>query len=150
MSDMSFEDILNQPLADIQAPKALPIGTYLGIIDGQAEFVKLGQNQTDAVQLNIKPIRAIKVDEKQLAEVLNGADLSDKKIRHRLFITNDSKHRLKAFFEDHLGLPGGLTVKQAVAESMGKQVVIELGHQSSADGTQIYNSIKSTANVNTL
>jgi hypothetical protein len=150
MTDMSFEDILNQPLADIEAPKALPIGTYLGIIDGQPEFVKLGQNQTDAVQMNIKPIKAIKVDEKQLSEVLNGAALSDKRIRHRVFITQDSKHRLKQFLVDHLGISADIPVKQGIAEAMGKQLVVELGHQSSTDGTQVFNTVKSTANVSSL
>jgi len=150
MSDLSFQDILNQPLSEIEAPKAAPVGTYLGLIEGQPEFVKLGQNQTDAVQMNIKPIKAIKVDEKQLSEVLNGAALSDKRIRHRVFITQDSKHRLKQFLVDHLGISADIPVKQGIAEAMGKQLVVELGHQSSTDGTQVFNTVKSTANVSSL
>jgi hypothetical protein len=146
MTDMTFAEILDQPVNEIEAPKALPIGTYIGIIDGQPEFVKLGQNQTDAVQFNIKPLQAVKVDERQLDEVLNGASLSDKKIQHTVWLTNDSKYRMKQFLVDHLGIPES-SFRQMIPEAMGKQVVVELAHKNSQDGTRIYNVVKSTAHV---
>jgi hypothetical protein len=148
MTDMSFQEILNQPLSEIEAPKAAPIGTYLGMVDGQPEFVKVGQNQTDAVNFNIKLLQAVKVDDNQLSEYLNGSPLSDKHIRHRLFLTKDSRYRVKQFLVDHLGIQfdeGKTSLGQAIPEAMGKQVILELGHRSSQDGTQIYNEVKSTA-----
>ena len=151
MTDMSFQDILNQPLSEIEAPKAAPVGTYLGLIEGQPEFVKLGQNQTDAVNFNIKLMQPMKVDDKQLEEYLNGSALSEMRpIRHRLFLTRDSKYRVKQFLVDHLGIQFDekkTTLGQAIPEAMGKQVVVELGHQASQDGTQVFNIVKSTAKV---
>jgi hypothetical protein len=99
------------------------------------------------VNFNLKPVQAGKdVDQAQLKEVLNGDALQDKKIRHRLFITNDSKHRLKKFLVDDLGVEPS-NFRQMIPESMGKQVMVTLTHQSSADGTTVYTNVKSTARV---
>jgi hypothetical protein len=149
MADMSFQDILNQPLDNIETPKAAPIGTYIGMVDGQPEFVKVGQNQTDAVNFNIKLMSAMKVDDAQLNEYLNGSSLTEKHIRHRLFLTKDSAYRLKRFLVNDLGIQfgEGTSLGQAIPEAMGKQFVLELGHQSSQDGQQIFNVVKSTAKV---
>jgi hypothetical protein len=120
------------------------------MVDGQPEFVKVGQNQTDAVNFNIKLLQAMKVDDDQLDEYLNGSSLSDKHIRHRLFLTKDAVYRLKKFLVNDLGIEfdeGKTSVGAAIPEAMGKQFVLELGHQSSQDGQQIFNVVKSTAKV---
>jgi len=148
MADISFEDILNMPMEDAKPPQALPPGTYLTIVDGQPEFAKLGANQTDCVNFTLKPMHAGQdVDQKQLKEALDGQALQDKKIRHRLFITNESKHRLRKFLQDDLGISKELPFRQAIMESMGKQVYVKLTHQASQDGTTIYNNVQSTARV---
>jgi hypothetical protein len=147
MSDISFSDILDMPVDEIKEPQALPIGSYLTIVDGQPEFKKLGQNQTDCVEFNLKPIQAQQdVDEKQLAAVLDGSSLTDKKIRHRLFITNESKHRLKKFLMNDLGLKG-TNLRQMIPEAMGRQVMVKLTHTNSQDGTTVYSQVQSTARV---
>jgi hypothetical protein len=147
MADISFADILDMPVEEIKEPKALPPGTYLCVVDGQPEYAKVGQNQTDCVNFMLKPLQAqADVDQKQLAEVLNGAALSDKKIRYRLFITNESKHRLKKFLADDLGIEQ-TNFRQMVPEAMGKQVMAKLTHQASQDGTTVYTQVQSTAKV---
>jgi hypothetical protein len=100
------------------------------------------------VNFNLKPLSAGEdVDRRQLKEALNGAALQDKKIRHRLFITNESKHRLRKFLQDDLGISPGLQFRQAIMEAMGKQVYVKLTHQASTDGTTIYNNVSATARV---
>ena len=147
MTEMSFQDILQMPIDEIKEPTALPTGTYLTIVDGQPEFAKVGQNQTDCVVFNLKPLEPMQdVDRKLLAESLNGAPLSDKKIRHRLFVTNESKHRLKRFLVAHLGLEG-TNFAQMIPEAMGHQVYAKISHQSSQDGTTVYQNVASTAKV---
>ena len=147
MTDVSFQDILNMPADQIEAPKALPVGTYVCIVDGQPEYAKIGKNNTDCVNFMLKPVQAMQdVDQSQLAEVLNGSSLQDKKVRHRLFVTKDSSWRLKQFLNEHLGIP--LTsLGQMVPEAMGKQVMVTLGHQAADDGVQIYQTVKATAKV---
>jgi len=147
MADMSFADILNRPADEIEAPKALPVGTYLCIVDGQPEFAKIGKNNTDCVNFNLKPVQpGPDVDQKALQDTLNGQSLSDKKIRHRLFVTPDSAWRLKQFLNEHLGVPV-TNLGAMIPEAMGRQVMVTLGHQASDDGTQIYQVVKATAKV---
>ena len=147
MADISFKDILDMPVDEIKEPVAPPVGTYLTLVDGQPEYAKVGQNQTDCVNFKLKLIQAQgDVDQKQLAQYLNGGPLSEKSIRHRLFITNESKHRLKRFLVDDLGIEPS-NFRQMVPEAMGKQVMAKIGHQPSADGTTIYGTVQSTAKV---
>src|SRR6516162_8046687 len=145
MAELSFQDILDMPIEDIKEPKALPPGTYTCIVDGQPEYAKVGQNQTECVNFNLKPLQAgSDVDANLLREVLDGANLQDKKIRHRIFLTDDSKHRAKKFLLNDLGLPPS-SIRQMVQEAMGKQVLVKLVHQASQDGTTVYHTVNSTA-----
>ncbi|HEX4919752.1 MAG TPA: hypothetical protein VFV92_03330 [Candidatus Bathyarchaeia archaeon] len=143
----TFQDILNKPIDDIKAPVALPMGTYLGIIDGQPEQTKIGKNETPAIIFQIKPVQAGKdVDQTALLETLNGSALQDKKIRHTMFVTPDSAYRLKEFLVEHLGIDAKPII-QMLPEAMGKQVFVTLGHKASDDGKQVYNVVKGTAKV---
>lgn len=149
MSDPSFEDILNTPAEDAKPPVALPVGTYLGIVDGQPEFRKIGQKQTDCVNFSIKPIQAQEdVDKDKLSEALNGKSLQDKKIYHRLFITEDAKWRLVKFLHNDCGIDKeGKNIKQMIPEAMGRQVMVVIGHRAADDGSTVYQEVKSTAHV---
>ena len=147
--EISFEQLLKTPLEDFKAPQALPPGTYLCIVDGQPEFVEVGQKQTKAVNFMLKPISpGPDVDERQLKEILDGEPLQDKKIRHRLFMTKDSMHRLGKFLNNDLGIAfNGRSAEELIPESMGKQVYAKIAHTASQDGTQIYMNVTSTAKV---
>lgn len=147
MADANFQDILNKPIDQIEAPKALPVGTYLCLVDGQPEQTTIGKNNTPCYNFSLKPVQAQQdVDQGQLAENLNGASLQDKKIRHRLFITQDAAWRLKQFLVEHLGITPKPII-QMIPEAMGKQVMVTLGHRPSEDGTQIFQEVKATAKV---
>ena len=144
----SFQDILNTPAADAKPPEALPTGTYLSIVDGQPEIVQLGEKQNYAAIFSLKPLQAQKdVDETRLSEVLNGSHLSDKRFRHTLWLTEDAKFRLAQFY-DHLGLErGSKTLGELIPETMGKQVLVNVGHRAGKDGQAVYAEVKSTAKV---
>lgn len=148
----NFQDILSKPSASIEAPKALPVGTYLCIVDGQPEFAKIGKNQTDCINFSLKPVQAQgDVDQTQLQAALNvnGAisALADKKIRHRLFVTEDSVWRLKQFLDNCGVEEGSKSLGERIPEVMGKQVLVTMGHRASEDGTQIFGEVKATAKV---
>lgn len=143
----NLTDILNRPTTNIEPPKPLPPGTYLCIVDGQPEIAKIGKNNTDCVNFSLKVIQAQPdVDQEALANALGTSALSDKKIRHRLFLTDESLWRMKQFLVDHLGLPDA-TIGQLLPESMGKQVLVNIGHRPNEDGTQVFTEVKSTAKV---
>ena len=151
----NFQDILSKT-GTSKPPEALPIGTYLGIIDGIPEITKVGKNQTDAVDFSVKPVQAQPdVVQEDLARVLNGKSLQDKKIRYRLFLTEDAIWRFDRFMH-HLGLiqtnaAGEFVLdrprSQLIQESMGKQVLLTMGHRPSEDGQQLFGEVKSTARV---
>lgn len=146
----NFQDILSKPAAQIEPPKPLPVGTYLCIIDGQPEFAKIGKDQTDCLNFKLKPMQALPdVDQTALQESLSaGQSLSDKSIRHRLFLTEASIWRLKQFLVDHLGIEeGSKTLGELIPEAQGRQVNVSLGHRVSDDGQQVFTEVKGTAKV---
>jgi hypothetical protein len=144
MSDTpSFMNILNKPAASIEAPKVLPAGRYLCMVDGPYKFNKVGKNETDCVDFNLKPTQPIDVDPNLLAEALNGASLFDRKILLRLFVTEDSAHRLKKFLHEDLGIPL-TTFNQMLPEAINKEVIVQLTHRPSSDGTQLFQEVKKT------
>ena len=140
----TFQDILNMQSDDVRAPQPLPIGTYICLVDGQPEFVKVGKDQTDAANFRLKPIVAKDdVNQTELAAALDGAVLSDKSIRHRLFITKASIFRLKNFL-DHCKVDSSGTLSQRIAAAPGKEVLASLSHRIADDG-QVFQEVKFTA-----
>lgn len=145
----SFESILDTPATQIKNPEALPVGSYLCIVDGPGEFAKLGKNETDALKVNLKPIQAqADVDQERLSQVLDGGSLQDKKISTTFWITEESKHRVKNWCVDALGIePENKSLRQLISEIQGKQVIAHVAHRPSADGQTIYADVKSFARV---
>lgn len=144
----NFTDILNKPAASIEAPKPLPVGTYLCLVDGPGEMGKIGKDQTDCVNFKLKCAQAQPdVDQAQLVEALKGASLQDKTIRHRLFITEAAAFRLRKFLED-CGIEAGTkSLGEMISEAPGHQVMVTLGHRSSDDGQMVYMEVKDTAKI---
>ena len=142
----SFQDILHKPIEEIRDPVALPIGKYLcRVVGPQPTYTKVGPRDTDCVDFNLMPVQALDVDPNQLAQALNGEILSDKRIRHRMFITPDSVYRLKRFLLNDLGI-APTTLFQMLAETPGKEVIVKITHQPSKNknSTTVYMNVEST------
>jgi hypothetical protein len=143
----NFQDILNKPMDEIDAPVPLPVGTYLCLVDGVPEVSQKGKNQNTAVTFNLKFMQPqADVDQSALISALKGKTLPDRSIRHNLWVTEDAAWRLKQFLKDHLAVEAK-SMSEAIAQAQGRQVYVTLGHRPSDDGTQIYMDIKSTAKV---
>ena len=145
----SFQDVLNKPAAEIEPPKALPVGTYLCLVNGQPEITQRGKNNNYCAIFKLKPVQAQQdVDQSALSETLKGAGLGDKNINHTLWITDDAAWRLDQFLAEHLGIDKGTkTLGEMIPEAMGKQVLVTLGHRASDDGKQVFAEVKGTARV---
>ena len=146
MAEISFQDILHKPIEEIRDPVPLPMGKYLCVVDGQYKFDNAGPKQTDCVDFNLMPVQAVDVDPNQLARALNGENLSDKRIRHRMFITPDSAYRLKRFLLNDLGI-APTNIFQMLSETSGKQVIVKITHQHSKTSDAVYMNIESTEKV---
>lgn len=149
MSTPNFSSILDQPVNEIVKPKPMPVGSYIGIVDGIPRFDKSKVQKTDFVEFNIKPMQAQEdVDQTLLGEALNGKALAEKKLRPLAFyLTEDAVYRLDSFLFEHLGIEMGTSRKQAISQAPGKQVGFVIKHEPSQDGTQIYANIASTFKV---
>src|SRR5262249_51443580 len=127
---LSFEDILNRPMEDLTAPKPLPVGEYLGIIE-KYEITQRGKNQNHCVVFTIRLAQALNQDpsfQRDLIEALDGKPLSDKKLPYVLWLTEDSAFRLRIFLVDHLGIEGMTKVTEALASTGGKELIVSISH----------------------
>lgn len=140
----SFADILNKKVDEVERPKPLPAGTYLGIVEGLPDIGTIGQNNTPKADIKIKLLQAEDdVDQDALKEL--GDRFPGISLRHRLFLTEDSAWRVKQFLEDHLGLDGtGKTLGELFNEAAGNQVKVVVKHRPSQDGQTIFAEIDRT------
>lgn len=139
---MNFEEILSMPMHDIEAPKPLPVGTYLAQIEPQYEIKKMGKNNTDVIEYNVRIISAYNdVDLDSHPEGVAGI-----KRHFRLWVmdTPESKYRLKVFFTETLGLEG-TNLKALIPEAVGHTLAITIKQRPSEDGTRLYDEIAATA-----
>lgn len=137
-----FADILNRASGEAARPQTLPRGTYMTVVNGPFRSQKVGQDQTDTVNFNLKIVQVLQVDDAEAAAIEGG--LPGKEIFARFFLTEKALYRLDEFL-DLLGIPKGTPYKQALAEAPGKSIVVNLGIRPSDDGTKFYNEIKSYA-----
>lgn len=145
----SFQDILNKPSSEIEAPKPLPVGTYLAVVDGLPEHKQLGANKTDAFVFNFKFMQpGPDVDTAALQENLKGKSLTDRFIKVNQFVTEDAVWRMKKMLVEGLGIEEGTRgLGEMIPEAMGRQVWITIGHRASDDGQSVYMEAKGFAKV---
>ena len=144
---VAFQDILSMPLDDIKPPKPLPIGEYLGLIDGVPEITQRGKNNNHCVVFPIRLAQPVRVDPGALTEALDGKSLSDVKLNHTLWLTPDSVHRMKAFLVDHLGIEAK-NLQEAIGQAPGKQLMVSIGHyvtSKEGEAPRVGMEIKATA-----
>src|SRR5216683_2744595 len=124
----SFEEISNMRLDDIEDPKPFPTGTYVWLISGMPESGKSREKQTPFWEVKLKPIQAMEdVDRTALDEI--GGLQSRQEMTLMFWITPDSLSRLRNLLRDVLGVKGGLSVTQAIAESVWQQFKGHVSHK---------------------
>jgi len=136
----SFMDALNRKADDIEKPKPLPVGTYIGTVAGPAEIKEIGQNNTPAAifQFNILSADA-DVDTEALT---HAGGCQGKRLRQTFFLTEDALYRLKDFLVEICGIEAsGRTVGEMLPDAVNRMVKMTVKHRPSPDGTQIYAEI---------
>lgn len=142
----NFTEILQQQSSTIERPKPLPVGTYLTIVQGPPTHSQVGEKQTDALDFTLA-VMAPQTDVDQV-KLLEMGGAQGKTIRHRLFVTDDSRWRLKQFLVEHLAIEeGSKTLGELLAEAPGKQCYVTLRHRPAQDGSTVYAEVASTARV---
>ncbi|HEX4500597.1 MAG TPA: hypothetical protein VH187_05405 [Scandinavium sp.] len=126
----TLEEILNTRAKDIEPPKALPSGTYLGIVDGMFERIESREKKTPGYRFRAKLIRPIEVaDEQGLADA---GGCEGKSVSIDFYVTENNKYFIKQFLVEHLGIEEGeKTILELMSESPGRQVGVVLRQQLS-------------------
>jgi hypothetical protein len=146
MAAVDIASILNQRSSDIKEPHPLPVGTYLMMIDGFPQFPEdgIGKNHTPAAIVNCKYLAA--QDDVSPGDVAEAGGLEGKTIRHTLWLSKDALFMSVQFARDTLGIDvENKSLKQIFSEMPNKQFYAQVGHRPAADGSRVFNEIKSTS-----
>lgn len=145
MSAPNFSSVLDQKVEDIEKPKPLPVGTYIGVINAAPEIGPVGKNNTLAAKFKIKILMADSDVDQDLLSAMGG--IKEREIQHTLWLTEDAAWRAKEFVEQ-CGVSGASkTLRESLTECMGCQIKLNLNHRPSEDGKELYLNIKSTASA---
>jgi hypothetical protein len=151
----NFTSILDKHADSLEAPKPVPVGTYLALISGPETYSKVGANQTDLVSWPVKLIQPQgDVDMTALNESLSQKDgttraLGDAKLKFDQFLTEASAFMVRDFLQNTLDIdPKGKTLRQMISEALGKQMLVTITHGlTKGDNPRVFAQIKSTAKV---
>lgn len=152
----NFASVLDRPADQLEAPKPIAVGTYLGIISGPETYSKVGANQTDMVSWPIKLIQPQSdVDVKALQESLTNSktgevrSLGDVKMKWDQFLTEASAPLVRDWLKNTLGIDDtGKTLRQMISEALGKQLLCTVKHGlTKGDNPRVFASITDTAKV---
>lgn len=129
----SFEDILNKPTEDVQAPPVLPQGPYHTIVVGLPERGESREKKTPSLTFKHKIVSHLDgVDEEALALIEGG--VIGKEMKNTFYITENSAFMLKDFLF-HCGIElEGKTMAQALDEVPNKEVIIFIKHDMIGEG----------------
>ena len=151
----TFSSILDMPASSVEPPRAMPVGQYVFIVQGQPIEGKSRQKQTPFIEFILKANEALDtVDEEALAEWLTGINgtkkrLQDATIKLTFYLTEGAAYRLTDFFT-HCGLEvegNDASLRQLVSETAGCQVIGTVKQRFNDEGTVAFAFIDSTAAV---
>lgn len=151
----NFTSILDKPAELLEAPKPVPVGTYLSIISGPGVMDKVGTNQTDICKFPVKLMQPQDdVDVTALNEALSSKDgttrsLGDVKLTWDMFLTDASAVIVRDQLINVLGIePTGKTLRQMLAEAVGKQMYVTIKHGlTKGDNPRVFATIGDVAKV---
>lgn len=154
----SFASVLDKPSSEVGRPKPLPVGSYIGVVQGLPKIDKSTKKQTEYSEYSVKLLQAGEdVDKEDLDTALTKAsgekiNLTDKAVKITYYHTDDSLWRLKQFFE-HLDIPEedddgeALTMRQRMQLVPNRQIGFYIKHAASEDGEAVFANVDKTFKV---
>jgi len=136
-TNMSFEDLLNAPLHQFEAPDPLPVGSYLFRV-GNNKADKSSKKQTPYFRFDLHPVQALDdVDTDELPE-----DWQDRTFSWDIYITPKAMPMAQEFFST-CGLDIGdednpRSLRELIPETKGCMVKGVVFHESSDDGKRVF------------
>lgn len=153
----NFASVLDKPSNEIARPKPMPVGSYIGILQGLPKIEK-AKTGTEFSEYTIKYVQSMDdVDEDDLEKALTKSsgektNLVDKITKIKYYHTEDSLWRLKQFFE-HLDIPevdddgDQYTMRQRMQLTPNRQIGFHVKHGASEDGEAVFANVDKTFKV---
>ena len=133
---LNFRELLNFSSDDVDRPKALPKGTYVGTIQSH-EFGESKNKGTPYVRFILSVEEAdIDVDKTKL----NGVDLSTITLGRDYYITDKAKYRLCDMLDNLLGKDPRV-VEERIPDTHGAKVRFTVGQRPSDQGSDFINDV---------
>lgn len=147
-TDTNFEDILNQPAADVKPPPLLPAGTYDTVIVGLPEAGESSKKRTKFLKFSHRIIAAESdVDEDALAEAFPDG-VAGKTIDNTLYLTENSLFMMTDFLKNcGIDFADGKSIRAAIEEVPNSRVRVHIKHEPSEDGQRMFARVGKTLPV---
>jgi len=145
----NFTDILNKNSDDIKPPPTLPMGSYHSIVVGLPEQGESSQKKTPQLKFIHKIIAALDdVDPDAIAEFeADGEKIAGQEVENILYVTDKSANMLKEFIINCGVDLTGKSMAEGLDEVPNSEVIINIKHEQSDDGTRTFSKIGRTARV---
>lgn len=148
MAQANFGAILDQAPSDIKPPEALPVGSYLCVVQGMPRYDKSTKKGTEFVEYSLVILQAgDDIDDDAKKSVVGG--IKGKVIKATYYLTEGSLWRLTGFLE-HCGLDveNAGSLRELMEQPNGRQVIAYLKHEAATDGSnRVFGRLAGTAPV---
>lgn len=140
-----FSTLLAKPVGEIKKPRALPAGTYYGLITSFA-FDESAKKKTPYVRYSVRLTSPGEdIDQSLLVDVDgNAVDVTKKLLNADFYLTEDAQYRCVEFLEK-LGIDFGGGVRglgECIPEAVNHSVMITVvQNPDEKDPERIYNNI---------
>jgi len=149
MSNTNFQDILNRPSEEIKPMPTLPLGSYHTVVIGLPEQGESSKKKTPQLKFTHKIIAPLDdVDPDAITEFeAEGETITGQEIENIFYVTPKSANMLKEFIINCGVDLAGKTMAEGLDEIPNSEVIINIKHEQSDDGTRTFSKVGRTARV---
>lgn len=139
---LDFSKLLSTNMDQVEKPKPLPAGTYLGHI-AKYEFGEVNNEKKTPYCRVFLTLSAPGPDVEQSALDEAKIDLSKRQMRRDYYLSDDAIYRLKEMLASVGVDTRGRSFGEAIPDILNAPVIIEVSQRNGGDdGTTIFNDVK--------
>jgi len=149
MTSTNFQDILNRPSEEIKPMPTLPLGSYHTVVIGLPEQGQSSKKKTDFLKFTHKIVAPLDdVDPNAITEFeAEGETIAGQEVENIFYITPKSANMLKEFIINCGVDLTGKTMAEGLDDVPNSEVIINIKHEQSDDGTRTFSKVGRTARV---
>ena len=134
---VDFSKLLSKQANAIEKPKPMPIGHYIAVNQKLPDFKGIGKNETPGAVFALVILAPTEdVDQDQLKEY---GEIKGKSVNYTQWLSEASEFRAKEELKNAFDIEEtGKTLGQMYNETINKQVLVEITHEPSQDGTEMF------------